>query len=408
MERRSIGRLEREPGTVRKTSPGLGVEVASVVESVVPCSTTIAGVARRKTSTAAAAPDPALEELQGLATELAASSQNVLFRVREAQEELRMGDPLVVLVHIPKTAGTSLKSMFARAYPRDALTDAGNYLRSERGVVAKLKSARLAKGRVAVGHVPYGLAREHLPPETRYVTFLREPIERILSHYHGHIRRTQRNLRLGVPTAASLEEALDTGIPELNNLATRLLCSDPSPMGYLRSTALEEAKTNLRDFAFVGITERFDESTVLLQRTLKIPAVPYERQHVGIGRARREDIPADQRARILEMNSLDLELYKFGSTLFEAAAAAAGEGLAAEAEVLRAQSELATDEERTATEKALRWLNVELPAESRKPIAELRGAARAEGISDPALRRAAKALGARVESGSGGKHWVRA
>jgi hypothetical protein len=365
-------------------------------------------VARRKRSNAVTgAPEPALEELQGLATELAASSQNVLFRVREAHEELRMVDPLVVLIHIPKTAGTSLKSMFARAYPRDTLTDAGNYLRSERGVAAKLKSARLAKGRVTVGHVPYGLAREHLPSETRYVTFLREPVERVLSHYYGHIRRTQRNVRLGVPTAASLEEALDMGIPELNNLATRLLCSDPSPMRDLRSTALEEAESNLRDFAFVGITERFDESTLLLQRTLKIPAVPYERQHVGVARVQQEDIPAEQRKRILEMNSLDLQLYELGSTLFEAAAAAAGEGLAAEAEVLRAQSEIATDENRRATEKALRWLNVRLPAETRKPIAELRGAARLEGISDSALRRAAKALGARVESGSGGKHWVR-
>jgi hypothetical protein len=67
--------------------------------------------------------------------------------------------------------------------------DAGNYLRAPEKTVRKVARRpggwdrwRRAGGRVTIGHVPYALFREHLPADTRYVTFLREPIDRVLSH----------------------------------------------------------------------------------------------------------------------------------------------------------------------------------------------------------------------------------
>ena len=43
-----------------------------------------------------------------------------------------------------------------------------------------------------MGHVPYGLFRRHLPEDTRYMTFLREPVDRVLSHYYRHIHTEDR------------------------------------------------------------------------------------------------------------------------------------------------------------------------------------------------------------------------
>ena len=35
-------------------------------------------------------------------------------------------------------------------------------------------------------HVPYGLFRRYLPTRARYITVLRDPVDRVLSHYHFH------------------------------------------------------------------------------------------------------------------------------------------------------------------------------------------------------------------------------
>jgi hypothetical protein len=127
-------------------------------------------------------------------------------------------------------------------------------------------------------------------------------------------------------------------LPQLNNLATRFLSGAPSPMDELPASALEDAKGNLRGFAFIGIQERFAESIVLLQRTLGLGLVPresYQNRHVSRNRPSVDEIPDEQRALIEDCNRLDVELYSFGAELFENAVAAAGRGFAADVERLR-------------------------------------------------------------------------
>lgn len=243
--------------------------------------------------------------------------------------------PLLAFVHIPKTAGGTVTSMLAAAYPEEGLGKSGNYLhdsdRSEWKVVKRSGKGwedwRRAGGRVVTGHTPYGVFREHLPPDTRYMTFLREPIDRVLSHYHRHIRRRDPS-RAGSPKelakrrskANSLHEALvEMRLPDLRNVATRFLCSDPSPPDDLSESALDDAKANLREFAFVGLQERFQESIILLQRTLDLSLVPpggFEDRHISTDRPTVEEIPDSDRELIADCNGLDIELYRFAQGLF--------------------------------------------------------------------------------------------
>jgi hypothetical protein len=255
----------------------------------------------------------------------------------------RPSSPLVAFVHIPKTAGGTVTSMFVTAYSKAAVRNAGNYVRNPEKVAAKLSNPpsgwqtwHRGGGRVSVGHVPYGLFREHLPPDTVYMTFLRDPVDRVVSHYHRHIHR-RRPDRAGSPKelasrnvrAGSIEEALvEMRLPQLSNLATRFLCGHPSPLGELPASALDDAKANLRQFAFIGIQERFEESISLLQRTLGLDAVPrdtYEDRHVSHDRPTVEGISREERELIMERNRLDIELYAFGLRLFEDAITGAGE-----------------------------------------------------------------------------------
>ena len=335
-----------------------------------------------------------LTELRALTDELSDSDQLVLQRVREARRELAPPGPPIAFVHIPKTAGGTATSMLARAFTKQAITDGGNIYRSLDKVERKLRGgpggwegwSRRGK-RVTAGHVPYAMFREHLPPDTRYMTFLREPVDRVLSHYYRHIHqpdprgdladRRRRYQEEGKAGARSLEEAFtELGIVQLSNLCTRFLCGPQSPMGELHPGALDEAKANLREFTFVGIQERFEESLVLLQRKLGLGFVPYWDRHVNTSRPAVEEVSDADRALIEEYNQLDIELYRFASELFEEDVAAAGEGLARDVERLRV---VASDANREAIEKAHEWLEDALPPGSVELTSELRAAARAAG-----------------------------
>jgi Sulfotransferase family len=278
---------------------------------------------------------------------------------REALGRAAAGS-LIAFVHIPKTAGKTVITMLATAYRKDAIQDAGNYVRNPERTKKKLTKSSKLEARVLAGHVPYGAFRAHLPVEARYITFLREPVDRVISHYYRHLhrrrpikvrspRREQHRLETPGkvrparhPRADSIEEAMvEMRMPELNNYATRFLCGRESVVGDLPEEALDDAKEALRSFAFVGIQERFDESLVLLQRMLGIGLVPYRPRHVSPNRPDMDELPAEQRALIAEHNELDAELYRFGLGLFEEAVAAAGDGLTVGVEALRASNSAA-------------------------------------------------------------------
>ena len=112
--------------------------------------------------------------------------------------------------------------------------------------------------------MPFGV-RRHLPEGARYITFLRDPVERTLSQYYS--------VRAGI-NEASLERdvALDEVIARdliADNLQTRMLSDELDPTAAPSEEMLAQAKTNLRDgFAAFGVVERFDESFLLVMRRL--------------------------------------------------------------------------------------------------------------------------------------------
>jgi hypothetical protein len=372
-----------------------------------------------------------LSEIKGLTGELALRVSEALERLGRINElqllELatrgtQPEQPLIAFVHIPKTAGATVTNMFIRAYSKAGVHPAGNYMTGPVQTETKVTRRpggwevwQRKGGRVTVGHVPYRVFRRHLPLDALYMTFLREPVDRVLSHYYRHIhhphltpaQRRQARDR-GRERAASLEEALvEMRLPQLTNLATRFLCGHPSRGDELAPSALDDAKAALRNFAFVGIQERFEESLVLLQRMLGLDLVPYMNRHVSVegGRPAVDEIPAEQRALIEEHNRLDLELYRFGLELFEEAVARAGDGLAAESEELLALStELSDDAIRTTRE----WLDRELPPGTSKSVSELRTEAKAAGVSLSALKLVMRRLDLRAgREGHGEERVVR-
>jgi hypothetical protein len=278
----------------------------------------------------------------------------------------RARQPVLAFVHIPRTGGGTVSWAISENYSHQKAP--GNYQKDPWNTRAGLESLGSRPGYwLAVGdHIPYGLYLRYLPANARYITVLRDPVDRILSHYHFHAQKGLRKLRsiwedlenferieregnessdsivLPEDTEFSLEEGLRRKICIYDNFMTRFLWGGESLFGELPSDALERAKQNVAAFWFVGIRERLDESIILLGQKLGVGLMPYYRRHVSQGRPSLAETSQDLRELIAEHNALDLELYEFSRARFEEEAPAPGE-LAQEVAELRRRSAQATE-----------------------------------------------------------------
>jgi Sulfotransferase family len=256
-----------------------------------------------------------------------------------ANAESERDGPVLVFVHIPKTAGTTLRTILNMNEPGARSRSLGNVFKGGGGLSkAPVESMRSGRGpdlkegvRILRGHFPLGI-REYLPnylpkqKELRCFTFLREPTDRTLSHYFAIRDRFEgadepgKHTNSTLPADPTLEDALAGGYVH-DNLHTRMLCGDPEPFGEVTEEMLERAKRNLsEDLVFFGLTERFDESLVMAKRQLGLEGILYRSSgRVNPARPRGKEIPAELRRTAERCNRYDIELYRYAQELFEEA-----------------------------------------------------------------------------------------
>ena len=257
-------------------------------------------------------------------------------------------ESLLVLVHIPRTAGTTLAMILRYHYRGGGFHGGGNVFARSEEIEARLRGiAAKPHVRAVSGHMTFGLANRVLP-SARYLVILRDPVERTLSHYSALLRarpaspgaavRRTGLLPAGLPPAppgSTIEEVLARKDYIPDNLQTRMLCGIGSPYDELPAGALERSKRNLRKrFAFVGTTERFDALLALLNLELGWPAIAYRRSRAK-GRTTRDELTPRALALIEERNALDRELHAYAAELLDEALERAGPELKAELEVVQ-------------------------------------------------------------------------
>jgi hypothetical protein len=239
---------------------------------------------------------------------------------RENDQDER--EPLVVFIHIPKTAGTTFGSVLRATYPPGEVLSLGNIFKGAGGFDAR-RAARLPQSikdlrRAAVlgGHVPFGI-RRYLPDETRYITLLREPIERTLSQYYSMLGFSSKWKSNPLPKGAALEDVLAQRDVIFDNLQTRMLSDELDPAATVTDEMLEQAKRNLGEvFLAFGLSERFDESVVLIMRRLGLAQATYVRQRVS-DRPRGNEVPPDVKRSAERANRFDIELHRWAAERFD-------------------------------------------------------------------------------------------
>lgn len=225
----------------------------------------------------------------------------------------------IVFVHIPKTGGMTFYSMIREIYKPAELHKINPAAES----VERYKSLSQAikdKLKVIYGHMDYGL-RDLLPPGSSYITLMRHPVERVISHYH-YVRRTENDPLRELALRSSLYDwVARCNLEEMDNGQTRRLSGMAGGMkfGECSREVLAQAKTNVaKDFALVGMTERYDEAYVLMSKMFGWPIKNYSSVNVAKWKPEMSEIPARTLRLIEKFNALDIELYDHATRLFDA------------------------------------------------------------------------------------------
>lgn len=138
--------------------------------------------------------------------------------------------------------------------------------------------------------------------EINYITLLREPVARYLSHYQYWVERMNNPL--------SFDDFLKD--ESVQNFQTKKIAG---------SDDIEIAKKYLDSFFLVGIVEDFDSFLTVLQKKMapRNFGINYEKKNIGSSKIVNKilfnlDKYKDQ---IMDNNSLDMELYRYAKNLLE-------------------------------------------------------------------------------------------
>jgi len=218
------------------------------------------------------------------------------------------GHPTLVSVHFPKTAGTSfglaLRQCYGDGLQEDYAMLALNTprVRREWDAIRSGLATRFEGGPPAAIHghflpLKYRIALRNRP--TRYVTWLRHPVERLLSHYYFW----QRTCAAATPAqplryrVAREQWSLERFClaPQLRNLYSQYLWGFPPSR-----------------FDFIGITERYESDLASFARRFLPGTATAERARVNTERG---DAPypldPELRTRIERHHADDMRLYRW-------------------------------------------------------------------------------------------------
>lgn len=177
------------------------------------------------------------------------------------------GVAMIAVVHIHKTAGTTLAGVLKRSYGARHL-DALKIDRSTPHLTPDELRRMMDRFYPRLDSISSHPVRvysglEEVVPEIEYVTFLRDPVERTASHFQYDLQRGGVDL--------SFEEWITHDA--VRDRQTRILAG-PDATG-------DEAIALLSRFSFVGRSDRFDESLVMMQRLLSVPDIRYSSKWVA-------------------------------------------------------------------------------------------------------------------------------
>ena len=183
-----------------------------------------------------------------------------------------LSKPLIYFIHIPKTAGTSLRFMLDSCFDQEQIFPNMLDIKSNAGLypdiddIYELPINRLKGLRLINGHYPLAMTDKWLL-NMKLITFFRRPADRVMSHIK-HLKKNDTNCR-----HLTIEEIYVKHKSSLVNLQLRILKNKAYKNAHtvdFQSTKFNESKliSTLDRFAAFGIVEDFERSTQWISEEL--------------------------------------------------------------------------------------------------------------------------------------------
>lgn len=163
-----------------------------------------------------------------------------------------------------------------------------------------------------MGHFRYGYHKFSNRP-ANYFTFLRDPIEHVISSYQYSIDYPEKfgNIPDGInniidfakcPYGFNLQTKYITGIEKVEN--------EPN----IISIAKEHLESKIK---LIGLTEDFDTSLLMMGKIMKWPITTYIKKNTGLSRAKEPRPDQDTMKELSKILTYDLQVYQIAKALYE-------------------------------------------------------------------------------------------
>lgn len=219
-----------------------------------------------------------------------------------------------IFLHIPKTAGTSFRRILERLYlPEERLNFPGQIPGMER--LNALSDEERADIRLVTGHFRFGL-HQHLTGHSEYITFLREPAERLISYYY-YVKQNPKHRIYDLVANLSLYEFVTT--IHRTDVRNAHICMISGIKGE-QKVMLENAIAHVEQyFSFVGIVEYFQESLLLFQNEKQLPTstLYYHVSNRTKNRPKVQELDSKTLTAIQEINAGDYIFYELMKKRFK-------------------------------------------------------------------------------------------
>ena len=229
---------------------------------------------------------------------------NSLFSNKKTEEEHRWPMALpnvrIVSIHIEKTAGTTFYEDLKKIYGVQKVVRVDTHQHDRLAVNRdfSFSARRLQDAEILHGHIKKDQLQRYfeLPQDVSWITWIREPGERVLSSYNY--------------LSAILKEMVD---PQKNPDLLKKLKRNFGEYLYRPEARDQMAESlegfRLNEFSFIGLTHRYSEDMQLLANKFQWPEVPLLSPK-NVSPKEKIDLSPEEKSLLRQVNPRDYRLYE--------------------------------------------------------------------------------------------------